>query len=112
MHRALLIALGLTLATPALAELPAFETGNSLLQRCTDPVGSAQACMAYTGAIADAMSGHDLVHGLRACVPVGITRGKVVDIVKAYLVAHPELRHYAASVLAARAFQEAWPCPQ
>lgn len=39
-----------------------------------------------------------------------ITRGQVYDVVKNYLVAHPETRHELGEILILRAFANAWPC--
>jgi Rap1a immunity proteins len=44
------------------------------------------------------------------CFPDGVTHGQVKDMVKAYLTAHAEDRHHAASVLIKQALRQAFPC--
>jgi len=42
--------------------------------------------------------------------PDKIARGQVIDIVKKFLAAHPELRHHTADSLVAGALNAVWPC--
>ncbi len=47
----------------------------------------------------------------RHCVPEKVPIKKVVDVVKKFLVEHPEKRRGSASVIVAVAVGDAWPCP-
>src|SRR5437016_4427435 len=42
--------------------------------------------------------------------PERISRGQVLDIVKNFLAAHPELGHHSADSLVAGALNAVWPC--
>jgi len=97
-----------------------FATGNTLYDKCVAPEGSAELlyCAVYVSAISDAARGgvsHDGVAGpgvwgFKECSPETATARQLVDIVKRYLVTHPENRHFGASVVVAAALAEAFPC--
>src|SRR4051794_32832759 len=108
MHRALLIAVGLMLATPVYADAPnAFETGNDVLRFCTIP--EHQACMGYVTAVVDVIS-NNRINGFDACLPANVTRRQAVDVAKTWLTNNAKYRHLNGAGLIATAFQEAWPC--
>ncbi len=67
-------------------------------------------CLAFAATASDAVNAHTGVFKYRACTPNGVTRGQTRDIVVAYLVNHPEQRHFIASSLAAYALAVAFPC--
>jgi len=58
-----------------------FEDGNSLKAKCDDKVGGLNGvCLGYVIGIADVMSAAPVL-GRRACVPRGVTKGQVADVV-------------------------------
>lgn len=44
------------------------------------------------------------------CMPQGVSRGQVMDIIYKMLEAQPQVRHMSANTLAAVALQDAYPC--
>ena len=101
---------------PALAqeqEGKVFDTGNDLWSHCSGK-GDAHfgLCAGFVVGIADAMSNVTGILGRRACIPLPVSRGQVLDVVKRYLEQHPETRHDSAVSLVAQALSEAFPCKQ
>jgi hypothetical protein len=76
--------------------------------RVTIPTTNATAeslvCAAYVAGMADA-----LVHDGTVCLPQVSTR-QLVDVVMAYVRAHPESRIYSAASIGDAAFKQAFPC--
>ena len=93
-----------------------YLTGNELHWRCSgsDPVDRVL-CMGYISGAASVLIDVDPFiarptgTGTRLCVPQ-VPLGQMVDVVKVYLVAHPEKRHEAAWALVSFALREAFPC--
>ena len=96
----------------------AFETGNKLLQACSDGHDVTQGyCKGYAVGVADAISA---VNAMKAngmaipsiCIPQAehITTEQVRDVVVQYLTAHPETRHETAAGHALLRLQAAFPC--
>jgi len=107
-------------------------TGNQFLEMCDSPDGQSLctgfliglSAGANLGAI-DAWLSFVEVYGLdqlpadyaqrgapqAVCVSEGVTPEQLKDVVISHLLAHPEIRHEAASVLALIALQRAFPCP-
>jgi Rap1a immunity proteins len=83
--------------------------GNDLFKFCS--ANPDLTCLAYTVAIADALSAPNVINGYRACIPLSVTNGQVRDVVLLYMKQHPEKRHYGAAGLVAGALAEAFPCP-
>lgn len=94
-----------------LAALADFRSGNGLLEDCQTPEGmpSRLVCSSYILTIVDVLRYDDVV-GIRSCVPTQATTQQVTDVVTQYLQQHPELRHYGAVALVARALSESFPC--
>lgn len=103
-----------TLMTASIAGAEAdFIDGNALYGLCSKPEGSPMLidCFAYIRAIVDVMRANGPgAYGLKECAPIGISLGQLIDIVKGYLAAHPEVRTQGASLLVARALSAAFPC--
>jgi tripartite-type tricarboxylate transporter receptor subunit TctC len=78
-----------------------FFSGNDLYDKCT---AESLVCAAYVAGMADA-----LVHDGTVCLPQVSTR-QLVDVVMAYLRAHPESRIYSAASIGDVAFTQAFPC--
>jgi hypothetical protein len=96
-------------ATPSIAE--AFYTGNTLYTACTSKDTMTEVdCLGYTSAIADAVISGGMSQLFSACVPAGVTRGQVQDIVVKWLAANPKVRHDEAAGLVAAALEDAFPC--
>jgi hypothetical protein len=110
-----------------------FSTGNKLLSLCDDPdVTKHAVCVAYLSGFT---SGYETSRGWVAervtaaqakdraalatvfaeagpelCVPAGVSRGQVTDIVVLYLKNHPATRHLPSEFLIVQAVSEAFPC--
>jgi hypothetical protein len=93
--------LALVVATSASA-----NDGNTLLTRLNGDLGGYERGWA-AGYISAA---HTLLDEVTHCTPNNVTNGQTQDVVKAYLVRHPELRHKNAALLIGQAFIEAFPC--
>jgi hypothetical protein len=93
-----------------------FYSGNALLEVCLSQHPLDRACWGYTTGIADAMGGGEAfgetLFGWSACIPTEVTVYQLADVTIRYLQEHPEKRHWGAGGLVARAFREAFPCPQ
>jgi hypothetical protein len=85
------------------------ESGNALYVACSH--GNVHFCAGYIAAIDDAAR-DDALSGHRACPPPGMPLGQEIDVVKRFLTAHPEKRHFSASSLVIDALAEAFPCRQ
>jgi hypothetical protein len=94
----------------------ALDTGNDLLTACTDENGFYnQACRSF---IYGVISGYRLAtEGLpsiptevKVCLPSGVTRGQVYDVVVKGLKDHPEARHEPSDVLIINAILGPWRC--
>jgi len=84
-------------------ELPSFFTANDLYDKCT---AESLICAAYVAGMADA-----LVHDGTVCLPQRkVTTRQLVDVVMAYLRAHPEARIFSAASIGDVAFTQAFPC--
>lgn len=89
-----------------------FETGNSLYKDLNsgDPVARI-ASMAYISGVADATRtepNKKIAH----CIPYGVTKGQIRDIVKLFMDNHPEYRHYVAPDVITTALAVAFPCKE
>lgn len=66
--------------------------------------------MGYVVAAAEiADSGH--LKGYRSCIPKGVTKGQLQDVVKKHLAKHPEQLEYIGYQVVVVALVEAFPCP-
>jgi hypothetical protein len=86
-----------------------FRDGNQLYAECPPESGYRLFCQGYIAAITDAAR-HAPVAGHKVCGSADVTLGQMVDVVRRYLEAHPELRHFPAEDLVAEALAEAFPC--
>ena len=95
----------------------AFETGNKLLEACSDGHDVTQGyCKGYAVGVADAISAVDAMkaNGMAIpsiCIPQGkVTTEQVRDVVVRDLTAHPETGHQTAAGHALLRLQAAFPC--
>ena len=81
-------------------------SGNKLLGSCNGPPLSWQNgfCMGYISGIVDGRNETSF------CIPDGVTRGQVTDIVKFWLRENPATRHLRASRLIIDALWDKFPC--
>lgn len=85
--------------------------GNRLWDECRQtsegpPTGS---CQAYVLGVVDTMAAsRQLQPGI--CLAATMTSGQLVDVVRRYLAAHPERRHFTAATIVAAALSNAFPC--
>lgn len=89
-----------------------FWSGNDLYYSCgkSAPLDQYAACHAYIRAVSDSNEVNRVDLGLPQCLPDRINSGQLVDVVRAYLEAHPAIRHRPAATLAQWAIYEAF-CP-
>jgi len=91
----------------------AINNGADLLAACTAPEAERAACSAMVLGVANgAMLAATDAHQKVMCARIGIRPGDLVEAVRKYLDAHPELRSKPAPLLTYRALKEALPCPQ
>ena len=98
-----LIASVLMIPCMAMAE---FKTGNELLSNMnSDNVVENMVALGYVMGVADA------TRGTGNCGPETATAGQMRDLVKNYLIANPQFRHYSADVIVMAILGKTWPCP-
>ncbi len=109
-----------TRAVPPKSDSFSFKSGNDLLHDCQQPeMSSAGVCIGYILGVLDMInteqnsgrSRESLSQGGDVCLPPTIDGWQVRDVVKKYLVDHPEARSLHASRLVWRAVVKAWGCP-
>ena len=90
-----------------------FMTGNTLYKLCSSATDVQQAtCVGYL------VGGYDMfvMNAQRwkqsLCIPKDVSIGQVAEVVKKYLVVHPEERHFQAPVIVLLSLAEAWTCPK
>ena len=89
----------------------AFETGNKLLEACSDGHDITQGyCKGYAVGVADAISAVNAIPSV--CIPreQKVTTEQVRDVVVKDLAAHPETGHQTAAGHALLRLQAAFPC--
>jgi hypothetical protein len=97
---------------PLLA-LAAINTGDDLLAACTAPEAERAACSAMVLGVANgAMLAATDAHQKVLCVGPRIRPRDLVEGVRKYLDAHPELRSKPAALLTYQALKEMLPCPK
>ena len=107
-----MVALLFGLASPALA-----TTGNELYGYCNDNQGGAGfnlgLCNGYILGVVETTRGAERGRGgITFCPPSGVTIQQSWDIAKKFLTSRPELRHFSAPLIIAKALSEVWPCPK
>jgi hypothetical protein len=107
---ALVVAAGLLWSVSAFSQqqpVTTFYSGNDLYAKCTAPAHSLDTllCGGMVGGLADAF-----IRDGTMCLPKGVNIGQAVDVVVAYLRAHPETRRYTMASEAAQALGHAFPC--
>ncbi len=92
--------------------LPAFFTGNDLLDECEGTRDQREICLGYVEGVSDALGYGDRIFDLPSvCVPPhAVPASQVRDIVLAYVREHPVTRHFAAAPLVTAALGQAFPC--
>ena len=102
-RRVMLVAVALSchsVEDPAIAG----TDGNKLFQACQNNDRLYGVCLGYVIGVEDALDGQLF------CVPTGVQAGQVIDVVKSYLLDHPEKRHLQAADLVTAALREKFPC--
>jgi hypothetical protein len=110
-HAVVVVAL---LLGPAIAQAKAlpFVGARQLAAWCeADGVEAQSLCGGYVLAVADVLAADLPLDGRRACLPVGARSGVLVDAVRRYLAANPKRGFERATVVAADALAQAYPCP-
>ena len=109
-----IIALALVFCAVTVMSWPAssdFYTGNDLYEWCGSAADQGL-CLGYVGGAYDAHQMHlnNRQDKKRLCVPGAVSLQQIVNVVKQYLVEHPEKRHFIAPMIVGLAAAEAWPC--
>jgi hypothetical protein len=111
MPRLLLGAAALAATLPAHA---GFDTGNRLFEDCSaENYFNRGYCGGYVTGIVDmleALSARGVIPKNTLCIPEGVTKGQLADVVKKYLGEHPERRHLDAGGLVPEALTASFPC--
>jgi hypothetical protein len=84
---------------PDQAKSKGFETGKSLLDMCTQTeVIYETLCLGYISGVIDAYTdGNQSAYKYHICLSEGTSRKKMSEIVKKYLLEHPEMNSYDAA---------------
>jgi hypothetical protein len=98
----LLAAVVLALGSPAAGARAGFWTGSDFINQCT-PTAS-QGCYGYVAGVSDAIAGWG------ACLPSGISVGRVTDLVVEFLQRNQQQRNLSAATAVTFALSEAFPC--
>jgi hypothetical protein len=105
----LVLAAGLFWPAPAFSQaLPGyFMSGNELYTDCTASLDTMERhfCLGYVVGITDGSNFHGAM-----CVPSGVTRDQITDVVTNYLRAHPEGRDHSAAEQVLIALGQVFPC--
>ena len=97
----------------AFLAMAALNTGDDLLAACTMQGQDKLACSAMVLGVANgAMLAANDAHQKVLCVRIGLRPGDLIETVRKYLDAHPELRSKPAAILTYQALKEALPCPK
>jgi len=84
--------------------------GNGLLRACEDEGGYAGGlCLGF---ILGSVQGRAGILSGKTCPSEQVTNGQMIDVVVAYLKAHPKTRDLNSDLLIGAAFIDAWPCPK
>ena len=102
-----LAALALIAASPEAGA--GFESGTTLLEKCRGGQAEKAACSGYILAVADVLA-EGPHFGWRACMPDGVPAGRVEQAAVRWLGNNPQILHYAADGLIAKALSDAFPC--
>jgi Rap1a immunity proteins len=97
--RVLSVVASLAAASPCVA-----EDGDTLHHWCEN---LPDAAMGYIVGVADALSAR---RALSFCMPDGVTRGQLQEVVCGYLREDPKRRRYDATSAVWSAQRKAWPC--
>jgi len=105
--------LGILLAAPAVAEGKALPlvTARQLAAWCdADGAPEQSLCAGYVLGVSDVLAADLPVHGRRACFPVGVRSGSLIQAVRAFLAEHPRRGFERATEITAEALAKAYPC--
>lgn len=104
----------LCLALLPLAAHAGFDSGNRLYEDCrSENYFNRGYCGGYVIGIVDtieAMQESRLLPADALCIPEGVTKGQLADVVTRYLADHPAQRHDEAGNLVPEALKRAFPC--
>lgn len=91
-----------------------FDTGNRLYEDCrSENYFNRGYCGGYVTGIVDtieAMQASGVLPANALCIPEGVTKGQLADVVERFLADRPERRHHEAGSLVPEALAAAFPC--
>lgn len=83
-----------------------FYSGNKLLSMLRGDTLDYVNGLGYVLGVADA------INGVAYCPPKGVTAGQLVEMVRGYLEATPQIRHFTAESIVTNVLRNAMPCKQ
>jgi hypothetical protein len=93
-----------------------FETGNSIIEKCTSSnIYDQGYCLGYLAGVYDnyiLYSPFIQFANVKLCVPAGVTLGQIRDISIKWSKIYPELRNESAATLIVLYLDKAFPCPK
>ncbi|WP_422075249.1 Rap1a/Tai family immunity protein [Sulfitobacter geojensis] len=90
-----------------------FQSGNTLYDTCTGNLGGrAGACFGYVTGVIDGITNAHVRRGSKIpfCIPAGVTKRQVADVVVVFLAANPAERNIDGAHLVRVALIRAFPC--
>lgn len=104
----------LTMSVPCLVANAGFDTGNRLHDDCaSENYFNRGYCAGYIVGIVDtveSMQASGVLPKSALCIPEGVTKGQLADVVEKFLADNPVLRNQAAGSLVPQALNAAFPC--
>jgi hypothetical protein len=96
-----------------------FETGNSIIEKCTSSNIFHQGyCLGYLAGVYDNFILYSPliklkdVKDVKLCVPAGVTLSQIRDISIKWSKIYPEIRNESAATLIVLSLDKAFPCPK
>jgi hypothetical protein len=95
-------------------QMETFETGRTLLQKCSDEAANLNRCQSYIEGVADAMRLEQAYRrtffGSRVCINQNVLGREIKMIVVRWMREHPEALRSPASQVIAQAVLKEFPC--
>lgn len=90
-----------------------FIDGNSLYEACLSKEETyTLVCVDYIAGVADAQTDRVPYNTAAFCIPNGVTKEQVRELVVDWMRANPAVRHMSASIQVTLALKAPYPCPK
>ena len=114
-------AVALVTVLSAIAAPASAETGSEMLKNCAeflkennqiDGYFSSGVCAGFVSGVTNTLAivRHASPETVHTCIPDGFTIGQGIRILQKYLTDHPKDLHLPATILALKAYRDAYPC--